>query len=105
MPKGVKVELTEEQKAAKKAAAQAAKAENFKRLAAKRMNNALKAIALIGSLGNRNQYAYTDAQVDIMEKALDNEVGKAINKFAAGVKIEQSGFSFDAVEPQAQTAE
>ncbi len=94
MARPAKTEMTDEQRAAKKAAAAQAKAANFVKLAEKRMGNALKAIALVGALSNKQSYAYTPAQVDTLERALDNEVTKAINKFRVTGAAEKPAFSF-----------
>ena len=39
------------------------KAEKFKALAEKRVNNAIKQLQLIGNLSNTSSYEYTDEQV------------------------------------------
>ena len=46
------------------------KAETFRRLANKRVTNALDKIRLIGNLANRGTYEYTDDQVDMIEQVL-----------------------------------
>jgi len=42
----------------------------FKRLATKRVNNAIKHIRLIGNLSNRSNYSYSDKQVRAIFAAL-----------------------------------
>jgi len=56
-----------------------AKSHDFKRdkfveLAQKRTVNAIKAIRVIGKLGNRSAYAYDDADVRKIVKALNDEI-------------------------------
>ena len=52
----------------------AAKREKFVKLAEKRTVNAIKAIRVIGKLGNRTAYDYGDADVTKIVKALNNEI-------------------------------
>lgn len=55
--------------------------EKFKRLAEKRVNNAIKNIRLIGNLSNRSNYSYTDQEVDKIFRALDKELKHAKSRF------------------------
>lgn len=48
--------------------------EKFVKLAESRTSNAIKAIRIIGKLGNRNAYDYDDADVRKIVKALSDEV-------------------------------
>jgi len=57
-----------------KAASKAGKRENFVRIAEKRTRNAIKAIRIIGKLGNKNAYDYTEADVKKIASALNKEV-------------------------------
>jgi rubrerythrin len=50
------------------------KNEKFKRLASARVTKAIKTIRLIGNLSNRNNYEYTDEQVDKIISALNREL-------------------------------
>lgn len=50
------------------------KREKFVELAQKRTINAIKAIRVIGKLGNRSAYNYTDADVTKIVKALNDEI-------------------------------
>lgn len=61
-----------ETQAATKSAA--AKREKFVELAQKRAANAIKAIRVIGKLGNRSAYEYSDADVNKIVKALNDEI-------------------------------
>lgn len=47
---------------------------NFVRLAEKRTVNAIKAIRVIGKLGNRSAYDYNDEDVKKIVKALSDEI-------------------------------
>lgn len=55
--------------------------EKFVRLATKRVNAALKAIQLIGNLSNRSNYDYTDADVQKVFRALQDELNTCRKKF------------------------
>jgi hypothetical protein len=46
----------------------------FVELAQNRTKNALKAIRVIGKLGNKNAYEFTDADVNKIAKALNREI-------------------------------
>jgi ribosomal protein L7/L12 len=50
------------------------KRENFVRIAERRTRNAIKAIRVIGKLGNKNAYEYTDADVKKIAGALTREI-------------------------------
>ena len=60
--------------AATKANSRASKRDNFVRIAEKRTRNAIKAIRIIGKLGNKNAYDYTEADVKRIASALSKEV-------------------------------
>jgi hypothetical protein len=64
----------------------------FVTLAEKRVNNALKAIKIIGNLSNRNNYEYTDKDVKKIVAALRQEVQTVEQKFSAGGSGPASGF-------------
>ena len=50
------------------------KREKFVELAQKRTTNAIKAIRVIGKLGNRSAYEYTDTDIAKIAKALSHEI-------------------------------
>ena len=52
----------------------AEKRDKFVQLAQRRTVNAIKAIRVIGKLGNRSAYEYTDADVNKIGKALHDEI-------------------------------
>lgn len=55
--------------------------QKFVELATKRVNNAIKAIQLIGNLSNRSNYDYTDADVDKIFAALNKELKQCRDRF------------------------
>lgn len=60
-----------------------AKKRKFRDLAEKRVNKALDSIRLIGNLSNRQNYAYDDAQVRKIVKALRDAVGEVESRFGS----------------------
>jgi ribosomal protein L7/L12 len=57
-----------------KATPRAAKRRKFVELAERRTRNAIKAIRIIGKLGNKNAYDFTDADVKKIASALSKEI-------------------------------
>lgn len=57
-----------------KTVARAAKRRKFIELAQKRTRNAIRAIRIIGKLGNKNAYDYSEADVKKIASALSKEV-------------------------------
>ncbi|MEM7291326.1 MAG: hypothetical protein AAF412_13305 [Pseudomonadota bacterium] len=62
------------------AIAKASKREKFVKFAESRTVNAIKAIRIIGKLGNRNAYDYDDADVRKIVKALNDEIEALKNR-------------------------
>ena len=58
------------------------KRERFIRLAEKRVNNVLKQIELVGNLGNRANYDYSEEDCQKIFKVIDEEVRKMKRRFA-----------------------
>lgn len=56
--------------------------DRFKRLAEARVTKTLKDIRLIANLSNRNNYAYTPADIDKIFRTLDKELKAARARFA-----------------------
>lgn len=52
----------------------AGKREKFVELAESRTRNAIKAVRVIGKLGNKNAYEFTEADVNKIAKALTREI-------------------------------
>ncbi len=48
--------------------------ENFKRLAEARTNKILKSITLLGNLSNKSYYEYSDAQIETIFNAIQEEL-------------------------------
>jgi len=57
------------------------KNEKFRRLAKQRGERALKELHLLGNLGNRNNYEYSDAEVRKLFTALEDELRLSKSKF------------------------
>jgi hypothetical protein len=64
------------------------KHEKFKRLAKQRGERALKDLELVGNLGNRNNYDYTDADVRKLFSALEEEMRSAKLRFGSNKRRE-----------------
>ncbi|MGR3513829.1 MAG: hypothetical protein ACU0GG_13795 [Paracoccaceae bacterium] len=62
------------------ASAKKSKREKFVKLAESRTVSAIKAIRIIGKLGNRNAYDYDDADVRKIVKALNDEIEALKNR-------------------------
>lgn len=56
----------------------------FVELANKRVNAAIKAVRLVGNLGNRSNYDYTDEDARKMMRTLQRELDAAKAKFGDG---------------------
>ena len=57
------------------------KREIFVRLSNNRLNSAIKAIKLIGNLGNKSHYEYTDKDKKIIEESLKEAIKDAMSRF------------------------
>ena len=57
------------------------KESKFKRLAEARTNRAIKDIRLIGKLSNKNNYSYSEAQVDAIISAVQKELKALRSRF------------------------
>ena len=69
--------------------------EKFKKLAEKRVNNAIKYIRLIGNLSNKSNYSYTDDQVEKIFRTLNREIKEAKVRFQEGDSQEDKPFYLD----------
>lgn len=63
--------------------------EKFVTLATRRVNNALKAIQLIGNLSNKSNYDYTEADVEKIFTALNKELKSCRERFQLTSKNER----------------
>ena len=68
------------------------KNEKFKKLAEKRVNEAIKKLQLIGNLANTRNYSYTDSQVKQIFSALDTEIRELKAKFNTNTKEQKFKF-------------
>ena len=55
--------------------------EHFIELANKRVPKALKALELVGNLGNKSNYTYSKSQSDQIKKGLRDKVNEVCRKF------------------------
>lgn len=60
----------------------------FRRLAESRVNRALNDIRLIGNLSNRNNYDYTNEEIDKIFRAIDSELKQVRARFLEGARGE-----------------
>ena len=60
------------------------KREKFVLIAEKRVNKTIKDIRLIGNLSNKNNYAYSEKDVNKIVSALEQEIRMLKMKFSAG---------------------
>ncbi len=59
------------------------KRDKFVSLAEKRVNRAIKDLRLIGNLSNKNNYSYTDSDIQKIFVALDQEVKNLKARFSS----------------------
>ena len=71
------------------------KAENFNRLAEKRVTESIKKIRLVGNLANKNNYEYNEKQVKQIINALENEIRLLKNKFKEEEESREIIFKFN----------
>ena len=64
--------------------------EHFIELANKRVPKALKALELVGNLGNKSNYSYSKSQSDQIKKALRDKVNEVCRKFDVSSKNKNS---------------
>ena len=76
----------------KKAERAAKKAENFKKLAAKRMTRTLKMLDGVKSLSNRNSYSYEPAHAEKIVAALEKKLAEIRDSFNS-TSAASSGFT------------
>jgi len=55
--------------------------DRFKRLAASRTRNVLRALKVLGNCSNRNAYEYTDKEIEIIFSAIEKQLRVVKNKF------------------------
>jgi ABC-type Fe3+-hydroxamate transport system substrate-binding protein len=68
------------------------KSAKFIELANKRVNRAVKDIALIGNLSNRRNYTYNEEQAKKIIKALQASVDQVKASFHSGIQGQEANF-------------
>ena len=63
------------------------KAENFKKLAEKRVENTIKQIRLLGALSDTKNYRFNDAQVNKIRNIINREIREMRTKFDGGSDV------------------
>jgi ribosomal protein L7/L12 len=71
------------------------KREKFVELAENRTINAIKAIRIIGKLGNKNAYQFDDSDVQKIVRALNKEVEALKNRMSSSGGKESVDFKLD----------
>jgi len=82
-----------EKEVAKTASRKPNKREKFVELAEARTKNAIKAIRIIGKLGNKNAYDFNEADVKKIASALNREVDAMKNRMTQSGSKESVDFS------------
>lgn len=75
--------------------AKAAKRQKFVELAESRTVNAIKAIRIIGKLGNKNAYQFDDTDVQKIVRALNREVDALKSRMSSTGSKESVDFKLD----------
>ena len=65
----------------------------FVRIAKPRVQNILKSIRILGNCSNRNNYAYTQEQIDKISEVIYSAMSDMLNKFTPS-KQESESFEF-----------
>ena len=68
--------------------------EKFEELAARRVNEAIKKINLVGNLSATSNYEYTDQHVKQIISAIKREIRDLEARFTSRGKADQAGFKF-----------
>ena len=69
--------------------------ERFVRLANARVNRALKDIQLIGNLSNKSNYQYVERDVELIFRALSDELKSCRSKFTADAGANSQKFTLE----------
>lgn len=70
------------------------KAERFRRLAERRVNEALKKLRLVANLANKRNYSYTEEQAKLITDAIEAEFRHLKTKFRDEAGSEEVRFTF-----------
>jgi hypothetical protein len=75
------------------------KKNKFRRLLNSRMTRAIQQIRLIGNLSDKRHYAYSEKQIQLIKKTLDDEIKSTIGRFnLAGKQKSKTTFNIDELE-------
>jgi len=77
----------------KKPKVKESKSETFIRIAKPRVERIIKSLEILGNCSNKNNYAYTQEQIESMDLALTNALMETIGKFTPK-KSERESFEF-----------
>lgn len=70
------------------------KKDRFKRVASRRVENILNSLQSLSKCSNRNNYEYTEADVNKMLKAIKDEIKLMETLFKKNLKDDNSTFNF-----------
>lgn len=70
------------------------KKDRFKRVASRRVENILKDLQSLSKCSNKNNYEYTEADVNKMLKAIKDEIKVLETLFKKNLKDDNSTFNF-----------
>jgi pyruvate-formate lyase-activating enzyme len=70
------------------------KSEKFKQLSEKRVNQVLDKLRILGNLGNKSNYQYTQKDVDKIFKAIEKALKESKNKFRSSNKRDNYEFKW-----------
>jgi len=62
------------------------KSSRFKRLATRRVNNAVNILRIIGNLSNTNNYSFEESDINAIFRAIDEELKLTKSRFALVLK-------------------
>jgi hypothetical protein len=74
------------------------KNEKFRDLATKRVNRVVHDLELVGNLSNRSAYEYSDQEVRLILRAIDDSVTELKRRFRAPGDKKSMPFSLGAIE-------
>ena len=66
--------------------------DKFKKLADRRVNNAIKQLRLVGNLSNKNNYGYTDEQAKKIINTLTSELNELKTRFKMNINKKSKEF-------------
>lgn len=69
------------------------KAEKFRRLIVRRVNNALKHLQYVANLGDRRNYVYTEEEAKKVVGTINNAADAVLEAFSGSDKAEKGGWT------------